>query len=342
MGTPAGRPGAPHLPGLEANPSLRSSRSSCVNIFHPPTPTTHPTTTPRRGADLGSRSDAVALDMGEWRLPGLEATPSLRFSRAPTRRAPLDPTPGGPRPVAEAAEPPTGGSHIRYPDGSSHPGGFTHPSAPRPIPEAAEPRTGGSQSYLIHHGGHGGGYAAGAAQPLSGAPYWTTEAGQVRYRVMQPAGGAGYAAGVGGRASSGPRPVAEAAEARGGAGAGGGALWPDVEGRGQRAQGLGGHDDLEEEAEGYRRRQRGREGSMGGRERGQRGEGAGGGGAGARGAGSVSPAEGAQVMPSTLRVYQILAPSLCARAHVFGNKMALKSGATCCDLPYFDAPGGSG
>jgi hypothetical protein len=52
------------------------------------------------------------------------------------------------------------------------------------------------------------------------------------------------------------------------------------------------------------------------------------------GAGGAAPPRRAP-----LRVYQVLAPALCARAHVFGNRMALKPGAACLDLPYFDAPG---
>ena len=37
---------------------------------------------------------------------------------------------------------------------------------------------------------------------------------------------------------------------------------------------------------------------------------------------------------------QVLSPALLGRAHYFVNKLALpKGGATCTDLPYFDAPG---
>ncbi len=68
---------------------------------------------------------------------------------------------------------------------------------------------------------------------------------------------------------------------------------------------------------------------------GRRGGGAGGWVAAARG--STKKSGGSAT--SALRVYQVLPPALCARAHVFGNKMALKAGSRCLDLPYFDAPG---
>lgn len=61
-------------------------------------------------------------------------------------------------------------------------------------------------------------------------------------------------------------------------------------------------------------------------------------------AAAASPRAGgapAAAAASSIRVYQLLAPALVARAHVFGNRMALKPGATCLDLPYFDAPGGA-
>ena len=40
-----------------------------------------------------------------------------------------------------------------------------------------------------------------------------------------------------------------------------------------------------------------------------------------------------------LRVWQILAPPLAPRAPVFANRLALKAGWMCTDLPYFLAPG---
>jgi hypothetical protein len=40
----------------------------------------------------------------------------------------------------------------------------------------------------------------------------------------------------------------------------------------------------------------------------------------------------------SLRLYQVLAPKLVERAHLFGNKLALGDGTTCHDLPFFCAP----
>jgi hypothetical protein len=40
----------------------------------------------------------------------------------------------------------------------------------------------------------------------------------------------------------------------------------------------------------------------------------------------------------SLRLYQVLAPKLVERAHLFGNRLALKDGTTCHDLPFFCAP----
>lgn len=39
-----------------------------------------------------------------------------------------------------------------------------------------------------------------------------------------------------------------------------------------------------------------------------------------------------------LRLYQVLAPKLADRAHLFGNKLSLKEGSRCHDLPYFCSP----
>lgn len=41
-----------------------------------------------------------------------------------------------------------------------------------------------------------------------------------------------------------------------------------------------------------------------------------------------------------VRLVQILSPSLVGRAHVWGNKLSLKSSWVCTDAPYFEAPGG--
>jgi hypothetical protein len=41
-----------------------------------------------------------------------------------------------------------------------------------------------------------------------------------------------------------------------------------------------------------------------------------------------------------LALPQVLSPELVGRAHRFVNKLSLpKTGSTCTDLPYFDAPG---
>lgn len=41
-----------------------------------------------------------------------------------------------------------------------------------------------------------------------------------------------------------------------------------------------------------------------------------------------------------VRMVQVLPPSLVGRAHVWGNKLAIKSNWVCVDAPYFEAPGG--
>lgn len=40
-----------------------------------------------------------------------------------------------------------------------------------------------------------------------------------------------------------------------------------------------------------------------------------------------------------VRLYQVLAPRLVERAHLFGNRLSFKEGCLCYDLPYFCAPG---
>lgn len=51
------------------------------------------------------------------------------------------------------------------------------------------------------------------------------------------------------------------------------------------------------------------------------------------------PSAGAAASPgSCLRLYQVLAPRLVDRAHLFGNRLSLKDGFRCHDLPYFCAP----
>jgi hypothetical protein len=40
-----------------------------------------------------------------------------------------------------------------------------------------------------------------------------------------------------------------------------------------------------------------------------------------------------------MRIYQVLAPSLVARGHIFGSKVSLKEEWVCVDEPYFNAPG---
>ncbi|GBF96164.1 inactive leucine-rich repeat receptor kinase-like [Raphidocelis subcapitata] len=58
----------------------------------------------------------------------------------------------------------------------------------------------------------------------------------------------------------------------------------------------------------------------------------------ARGPPTAAHSAAAAAAAAPLRVYQLLAPSLCARAHVFANRVSLPIGARCLDLPYFDAP----
>jgi hypothetical protein len=58
-----------------------------------------------------------------------------------------------------------------------------------------------------------------------------------------------------------------------------------------------------------------------------------------RTAGVAEAPTGAAKEAKRVRVLQLLPPSLAGRAHVFGNKLALKETAVLTDLPYFDAPG---
>jgi hypothetical protein len=49
--------------------------------------------------------------------------------------------------------------------------------------------------------------------------------------------------------------------------------------------------------------------------------------------------QGPAAAAGCLRLYQILAPRLLERAHLYGNKLQLKPGSTLHDLPFFAAPG---
>jgi hypothetical protein len=66
--------------------------------------------------------------------------------------------------------------------------------------------------------------------------------------------------------------------------------------------------------------------------------GSGGGGALARSThGSSSGSGGRRV-----RLIQVLSPSLVGRAHMWGNKLSVRSTWVCVDAPYFEAPGRAG
>ncbi|KAF6250976.1 hypothetical protein COO60DRAFT_706093 [Scenedesmus sp. NREL 46B-D3] len=58
--------------------------------------------------------------------------------------------------------------------------------------------------------------------------------------------------------------------------------------------------------------------------------------AGITGARAAAPTTQSRL--GSLRLYQVLSPRLVERAHLFGNKLALRDGTTCHDLPFFCAP----
>lgn len=70
------------------------------------------------------------------------------------------------------------------------------------------------------------------------------------------------------------------------------------------------------------------------------GYGGGGGGGGGGGAHSCATAgSGSEHGTVRLRLYQVLSPSLAARAAVWGDSLSLKGSWMCLDAPYFEAPG---